>query len=115
MLIVTVIRWLLPTETDATEFRWVVLAEARTAAVVNWFIECFNCTDPIYYANNLFVNIYALIQSNIVRAALFNVILEEGHDMWLGWCEGHRLLVINHYTGWDGLPLTEFEGVTRVA
>ena len=52
-------------------------------------------SDPIYYSNHLFVNINALIQSNIVRSALFNVILEKGHDMGLGGCEGHRLLVIN--------------------
>ena len=34
-------------------------------------------SDPIYYANHLFVNIYAFIQSNIVRAVLFNLILRE--------------------------------------
>ena len=45
------------------------------------------------------MNIYALIQSNIVIAALFNVILEEGHDMALDGCEENRLLVINYYTG----------------
>ena len=50
------------------------------------------------------MNIYALIHSNIVRAALFNVILEEGHVIGLGGCEGHCQLIINHYTGRDWLP-----------
>ena len=56
-------------------------------------------SDPIYYANYLFVNnlrIYSIwyrtsgfIQFNIVRAA---------------WFQADRLLVINHYEGWDWLP-----------
>ena len=40
--------------------------------VVNSVIECFN-SDPIYYANHLFGNIYAFIQFNIVRAAWCSV------------------------------------------
>ena len=31
-------------------------------------------SDLFYYANNLFVNIYAFIQSNIARAVLFKLI-----------------------------------------
>ena len=34
-------------------------------------------SDPIYYANHLFVNIYTFIQSDIVRAVLFSLILCE--------------------------------------
>ena len=56
-----------------------------------WWISLLNVfnSDPIYYDNHLFVNIYAFIQFNIVRAA---------------WSSGHRLLGINHYTGRDWLP-----------
>ena len=71
-----------------------------------WWINLLNVLIQIQF---IMLTIYlwtfnALIQSNIVRAALFNVILEEGHDMGLGGCEGHRLLDITHYTGWDWLP-----------
>ena len=51
-------------------------------------------SDPIYYANNLFVNIYAYIQFDMVRAVLFNLILCERCGV-----RAHRLLVINNYTG----------------
>ena len=56
-------------------------------------------SDPIYYANDLFVNIYAFIQSYIVWAVLFSLILCERCDV-----RAHRLFVINHYMGWDWLP-----------
>ena len=55
-------------------------------------------SDPIYYANHLFVNIYTFIYSDIVRAVLFNLILCEA------WDPSHHLLVINHFTGQDWLP-----------
>ena len=56
-----------------------------------WWINLLNVLTQIqfFYANHLFVNIYAFIQFNIVRAA---------------WRSGHRLLGINHYTGRDWLP-----------
>ena len=34
-------------------------------------------SDLFYYANHLFVNIFAFIQSNSVRAVLFNLIVCE--------------------------------------
>ena len=43
---------------------------------------------------HLFVNIYAFIKSDIVRAVLFNLILCERCGVW-----AHRVLVINHYEG----------------
>ena len=54
-------------------------------------------SDPIYFANHLFVNIYAFIQSDIVQAVLLILCDRRG-------VRAHRLLVINHYTGWDWLP-----------
>ena len=59
----------------------------------------FNSDPILFYANHLFVNIYAFVQSNIVRAILFNLILCERRGVRI-----HRQLVINHYTGWDWLP-----------
>ena len=56
----------------------------------------FNSDQIYYYANHLFVNIYAFIQSDIVRAVLFNLILCEPREV-----RAPRLLVINNYTGWD--------------
>ena len=57
-------------------------------------------SDPIYYyANHLFLNIYAFIQSDIVQAVLFNLVLYERRGV-----RAQCLLIINHYTGWDWLP-----------
>ena len=56
-------------------------------------------SDPIYYANHLYVNIYAFIQSYIVRAVLFNLTLCKRCGF-----RAHRLLVINHYKGLDWMP-----------
>ena len=56
-------------------------------------------SDSIYYANHLFVNFYAFIESGIVRAVLINLILCERHGV-----RAHRLLVINHYKGGEWMP-----------
>ena len=49
-------------------------------------------SDPIYYAHHFFVNIYAFIQSDIVRAVLISLILCE-----LRGVRAHcLLLIINH-------------------
>ena len=47
-------------------------AFSLNASVVMSVIECFN-SDPIYYANHLFVNIYAFIQFSNVRAVSCSV------------------------------------------
>ena len=60
-------------------------------------------SDPIYYANHLFVNVYAFIQSDTVRAVLFGFVLYERRVI-----RAHRQLVINlvinRYKSWDWLP-----------
>ena len=54
----------------------------------NWgeFIYWVFNSDLIYYANHLLVNIYAFVQSDIVRAVLLNLILCERRGVWATAC-----------------------------
>ena len=75
-----------------------MIHSCRCGELIYWM---FN-SDSIYYANHLFVNIYAFIKSDIVRSVLFNLILCDRRGV-----RAHRLLVINNYKGWDWLPGVE--------
>ena len=63
---------------DDSAKTWENTITSQTCAIlcgelIYWMLN----SDPIYYANHLFVNIYEFIQSDIVRAVLFNLILCE--------------------------------------
>ena len=67
-------------------------------------VYCMFNSDLFNYANHFFVNIYAFIQSNIVRAILFNLQLCERRDVRATACGSLTILVDRSSRAETGCP-----------